>query len=39
MPDNYKEFFNFLVNASGGNVDIAQYNTFTYMLMAHKVDN
>lgn len=37
--DDYKEFFNSLAYASNGNVDIIQYETFTYMLMAHKVDN
>lgn len=36
--DDYKEFFNSLVNTSNGNINILQYETFTYMLMAHKVD-
>lgn len=37
IPEDYKSFFNSLANASNGNVDINQYETFTYMLMAHKV--
>lgn len=37
ISEDYKSFFNSLANASNGNVGINQYETFTYMLMAHKV--
>ena len=38
IPEDYKSFFNFLVNASNNEVKIDQYETFTYMIMAHKFD-
>lgn len=39
IPEDYKQFFESLVNVSNGNVNIDQYETFTYMIMVHKVDN
>lgn len=39
IPKNYQEFFISLANASNGNVNIDQYETFTYMLAAYKFDN
>lgn len=36
IPEDYKQFFESLANVSNGNVNIDQYETFTYMLIAHK---
>ena len=38
IPEEFKLFFNSLTDASNGQVNIDQYETFTYMIMAHKFD-
>ena len=37
IPEDCKEFFISLANASNGNVDLIQYQTWTFTLIAHKI--